>query len=232
MLRRDEPSGLRWTADAYDVSFTLTLSEGLTPHELLRGIGAEEPHIVPLTRSAAYELLTRDRDDHLSDLDFVNWEDEAAIARLTDGHFLPDPPETIVRAGSVAGWAYALEEFHCRTGAYLAALSRRGRAFSVHRNAKGFSRIGHARHGRPVTSFEPGLPHLTNGAPPEAALAFVPTEDEAGDVSFLRFLEDALGLWISWEETEAALPSAAFTAAHRHIAASRDPVPGLGGPGR
>ena len=116
-----------------------------------------------------------------------------------------------MRAGSVAGWAYALEEFQCRTGAYLAALSQQGRAFSIHRNAKGFSRIGYARHGELVTSFEPGLPHLTNGAPAETALGFVPNGDEAGDVAFLRFLEAELGLWISWEETEAGLPAAAFS---------------------
>jgi len=205
-----EPNGLRWIADVYDVSFTLTLSEGLTPYELLRTIGAEEPHIVPLNRFAAYELLTRDADDHISDLEFLDWEDEAAVARLTNGGFLPEPPDTIVRAGSVAGWAYALEEFQCRTGTYLAELSQRGRAFSIHRNAKGFSRVDHALRGEPVTSFEPGLPHLTNGAPAEAVLGFAPSGDEAGDVAFLRFLEAELGLWIPWEETEAELPAAAF----------------------
>ncbi|WP_053748207.1 hypothetical protein [Streptomyces sp. MMG1533] len=134
-------NGLRWIADAYSTSFTLTLSEGLSPYELLRRVGAEERHLVPLTRSAAYELLLRDEEDHISDLDFLDWEDEAAVARLTSAGFLPAPPHTVVRAGSVAGWAYALEEFHCRTGPYLVALSERGRAFCVHRNAKGFSRI-------------------------------------------------------------------------------------------
>ena len=211
MVRGRERNGLRWIADVYDVSFTLTLSEGLSPHELLRSVGAEEPHIVPLTRSAAYELLVRDRDDHISDLDFLDWEDEAAVARLTSGGFLPDPPGTVVRAGAVPGWAYALEEFQCHTGSYLAALSRRGRAFTVHRNARGFSRVDYALEGEPVTSFEPGLPHLTNGAPAEVALGFVPSGDELGDVAFLRFLEDELGLWIPWEETEAELPAAAFS---------------------
>lgn len=211
MVGEHERNGLRWIADAYDVGFTLALSEGLSPHELLRGIRAEEHRIVPLTRFAAFELLTRDADDHISDLDFLDWEDEAEVARLTDGGFLPDPPDTIVRAGSVAGWAYALEEFQCRTGTHLAALSQRGRAFSIHRNAKGFSRIGYALHGELVTSFEPGLPHLTNGVPAEAALGFVPNGDEPGDVAFLRFLEVELDLWIPWEETEAELPAAAFT---------------------
>lgn len=129
MDRRHEWKGLRWIADAYPISFTLTLSEGLSPHELLRSLDAEKQHVVPLTRSAALELLTRDEEDHISDLEFLDWEDEAAVARLTDAGFLPAPPDTIVRAGAVAGWAYALEEFHCRTGAYLAALSQRGRAF-------------------------------------------------------------------------------------------------------
>ncbi|MFC9188310.1 DUF6461 domain-containing protein [Streptomyces cyaneofuscatus] len=149
-------NGLRWIADAYDISFTLTLAEGLSPEELLRSVGAEERHIVPLTRSAAYELLVRDEDGHLSDLDFLDWEDEAEVARLTSGGFLPAPPETIVRAGSVAGWAYALEEFGCHTDTYLPALSQRGRAFVVHRNAKGFSHVGYGLHGKAVTWFEPG----------------------------------------------------------------------------
>ena len=211
MDRGDERNGLRWIADVYDVSFTLTLSEGLSPQELLCSVGAEEPHIVSLTRSAAYELLVRDQYDHISDLDFLDWEDEVVVARLTSGGFLPHPPGTVVRAGAVPGWAYALEEFQCHTGSHLAALSRRGRAFTVHRNAKGFSRVDYALEGEPVTSFEPGLPHLTNGAPAEVALGFVPSGDELGDVAFLRFLEDELGLWIPWEETEAELSAAAFS---------------------
>jgi hypothetical protein len=210
MDRRHERKGLRWIADAYPISFTLALGEGLSPHELLRSLDAEEQHVVPLTRSAALELLTRDEEDHISDLEFLDWEDEAAVARLTDAGFLPVPPDTIVRAGAVAGWAYALEEFHCRTGAYLAALSQRGRAFCIHRNAKGFSRIEYALQGEPVVSFEPGLPHLTHGAPADEALGFVHSGHEAGDVAFLRFLEDELGLWLPWEETEAELPAAAF----------------------
>ncbi|MEV7845661.1 DUF6461 domain-containing protein [Streptomyces cyaneofuscatus] len=211
MNRGPGENGLRWIADAYDISFTLTLAEGLSPEELLRSVGAEERHIVPLTRSAAYELLVRDEDGHLSDLDFLDWEDEAEVARLTSGGFLPAPPETIVRAGSVAGWAYALEEFGCHTDTYLPALSERGRAFVVHRNAKGFSHVGYGLHGKAVTWFEPGLPHLADGVPAEAALGFVPPDSGTGDVAFLRFLEDELGIYLPYEETEAELPAAAIT---------------------
>ncbi|MGW0912511.1 DUF6461 domain-containing protein [Streptomyces sp. NPDC002784] len=201
---------LRWIADAYDIGFTLTLSEGLSPYELLRAVGARDARIVPLTRSAAELLLLRQEEDHISDLDFLDWEDEAAVARLTSGGFLPTPPTTIVRAGSVAGWAYALEEHSCHTGTCLAALSERGRAFCVHRNAKGFSQVGYALDGQVVTFFEPGLPHLTSGAPPEEALGFVHQGDGLGDVAFLEFLGVELGIYLSWEETEAELPSAAF----------------------
>lgn len=133
------------------------------------------------------------------------------MARLTSGGFLPAPPETIVRAGSVAGWAYALEEFGCHTDTYLPALSRRGRAFVVHRNAKGFSHVGYGLHGKAVTWFEPGLPHLADGVPAEAALGFVPPDSGTGDVAFLRFLEDELGIYLPYEETEAELPAAAIT---------------------
>ncbi|MFI9825503.1 hypothetical protein ACIHFC_34450 [Streptomyces sp. NPDC052013] len=111
----------------------------------------------------------------------------------------------------MAGWAYALEEFDCRTGTYLAALSERGRAFCVHRNAKGFSRVGYARHGDVVTSFEPCLPHLTNSVPAEAALGFVHSGDESAEAEFLRFLEGEFGIHLPWNETEEELPSAAFT---------------------
>ncbi|WP_399946048.1 hypothetical protein ACGH52_37425 [Streptomyces sp. BBFR25] len=105
-------NGLRWRADAHSIGFTLTLSEGLSPHELLCRVGAEARHVVPLTRSAACELLLRDEADGISDLDgFLDGEDDAAAAKLTRSGFLPVPPTTIVRAGSVAGWAYALEEF-------------------------------------------------------------------------------------------------------------------------
>ncbi|WP_406349281.1 hypothetical protein OHA44_37075 [Streptomyces sp. NBC_00144] len=152
MNRGHVENGLCWIADAYDTGFTFTLSEGLSPHELLRSVGAEEHHVVPLTRDAACDLLLRDDGDHLSDLDFLDWEDTEAVARLTSGGFLPAPPDTIVRAGSVADWAYALEEFGCRTEAYAAALSERGRAFAVHRNAKGFSRVGYGPATRAVVT--------------------------------------------------------------------------------
>ncbi|WP_225859526.1 DUF6461 domain-containing protein [Streptomyces albicerus] len=211
MNRGPAENGLRWIAAANTTSFTLTLSKGLSPYELLRRVGAEERHIVPLNRSAAYELLPRDEEDHINDLDFLDWEDETAVAQLTSAGFLPAPPDTIVRAGSVAGWAYALEEFHCRTGTYLAALSERGRAFCVHRNAKGFSRVDYACRGDAVTSFEPGLPHLTTGTAAEVALGFVHNGDEPGDVAFLRFLEGEIDIHLPWEETEAELPAAAFT---------------------
>ncbi|MFE1029568.1 DUF6461 domain-containing protein [Streptomyces sp. NPDC058818] len=211
MNRGSTENGLRWIADAYNIGFSLTLSEGLSPHELLCRVGAEERRIVPLTRSAAYELLLRDEADDISDLDFLDWEDEAVVAQLTSGGFLPAPPDTLVRAGSVAGWAYALEELRCQTGTCLAALSDRGRAFRVHRNAKGFSRVDYAYRGDVVTSFEPDLPHLTNGAPAQVALGFVPSGDEPGDAAFLRFLESELGLYLPWEETEAELAAVAFT---------------------
>ncbi|MFJ2774694.1 DUF6461 domain-containing protein [Streptomyces sp. NPDC087300] len=210
MSQRSTDNGLRWIADAYNSSFTLTLSHGLSPHELLRSMGAEERFIVPLSRSAAYQLLLRDAEDHISDLDFLDWEDETAVAQLTSGGFLPAPPDTIVRAGAVAEWAYALEEFSCRAGSHLPALSERGQAFCVHRNAKGFSRVDYALHGSAVTSFEPGLPHLTNGPSAEEVLGFMHHDEEMPDVAFLRFLEDKLGICLSWQETEASLPAAAF----------------------
>lgn len=211
MDRTPGHNGLRWIADAYDIGFTLTLCEGLSSYELLRGVGAEDHRIVSLARSAADALRLRQEDDHISELDFLDWEDETAVGRLTSAGFLPTPPPAIVRAGSMTGWAYALEDSSCHAATHLAALSERGRAFCVHRNAKGFSRVDYARHGELVTSFEPGLPHLTHGASAESALGFVHSGEEVGDVAFLRFLEDEIGLFLSWEATEAELPSAAFT---------------------
>ncbi|GHC83920.1 DUF6461 domain-containing protein [Streptomyces flavofungini] len=209
MNRETTENGLSWIADAYDLGFTLTLSEGLSPHELLRAIGAEERHMVPLSRDAASELLGRDEEDHISDLDFLDWEDETTVARLASAGFLPVPPESIVRAGSVAGWAYALEEISCHTGDYIGALSTRGRAVCVHRN-QNFSRVEFALRGELVSSFEPGLPHLANGVPAEVALGFVHDSDEVGEVAFLQFLEGEFGICLPWEETEAELLAAAF----------------------
>ncbi|MFI7239352.1 hypothetical protein [Streptomyces cyaneofuscatus] len=168
----------------------------------------------PLTRSAAYELLVRDEGDHLSDLDFLDWEDEAEVARLTSAGFLPAPPETIVRAGSVAGWAYALEEFGCHTHLHRGAV-RAGPGVRRASQREGLQprRSRPPRQGRDV--FEPGLPHLRDGAPAEAVLGFVHDGAGAGDVAFLRFLEDELGIYLPYEETQAELPAAAITDAAR-----------------
>ncbi|MFD6420197.1 DUF6461 domain-containing protein [Streptomyces sp. NPDC060194] len=210
MGRTAGENGLRWINDPRTDTFTLTLAEGLTPYELLRAVGAEEHRIIALTRFAAWELLYRSEDHHISDLEWLDWEDDAAVARLTDAGFLPTPPDMIVRAGAVDGWAYALEENHGLTGLHIAQLSERGRAFVVHRNAKGFTRVDYGLHGRAVSTFEPGLPHLFNGVPPEEALGFVHRGGESATTGFLRFLEDELGLYIPWEETETELPAAAF----------------------
>ncbi|WP_234422073.1 hypothetical protein [Streptomyces sp. CB00316] len=214
MNRGSGENGLRWIAGAYDISFTFTLGEGLSPEEPLRSVGAEERHVVPLTRSAAYELLVRDEGDHLSDLDYLDWEDEAEVARLTSAGFLPAPPESIERTRWRAGrtrWR--------SSAAIRAPTSRRcpsgGRAFAVHRNAKGFSRVDYGLHGKAMTCFEPGLPHLRDGVPAEAALGFVHHGPGAGDVAFLRLLEDELGIYLPYEETRAELSAAAITEAAR-----------------
>ncbi|MGW7080073.1 hypothetical protein [Streptomyces sp. NPDC054866] len=99
----------------------------------------------------------RSEDDHLSDLEFLDGEDEALVAQLTEAGFLTHPG-AIVRAGAVPGWTYALESFSSRSRYHLEALSRGTRAYTVFRSGAGMQRVGHARDGQVLSDYEPREP--------------------------------------------------------------------------
>ncbi|MEV6758593.1 DUF6461 domain-containing protein [Streptomyces sp. NPDC051214] len=202
--------GLRWIANGYDGSYTFTLCQGITPRELLVRIGAKPHHIHELTDLAVSELSVRPEDGHLSDLEFLDWEDDDLVTRLTEAGFLSHP-ETIVRAGAIPGWAYAIEAFTSRSRNHLGELSRGTRAYTVFSSGAGMQRVGHARDGQVLSDYEP-----QEAAGPGAAEAeeevpgFAYTGEETADRAFLGFLEDELGIHIAWEDTCGPLPTAAF----------------------
>ncbi|MFC9844299.1 DUF6461 domain-containing protein [Streptomyces sp. NPDC060223] len=206
-------NGLRWIADVYDVGYTFTLCEGITPQELLVRMGAEPSHIHELTDHAVSELQFWPEDGHLSDLEFLDREDEDLLARLEEAGFLSQP-QVIVRAGAVPGWAYAIESFSSRATNYLGPLSHGTRAFTVFRSGAGMQQVGYARAGEVVAYYEPRASSQAPTATEASVPGFTYTADELPDIAFLRFLERELGVYIPWEETLTPLPTAAFT--HNH----------------
>ncbi|MEU7734385.1 hypothetical protein AB0B51_14795 [Streptomyces griseus] len=126
----DVANGLRWISTAYDLGYTFTLCEGIGPRDLLARMGAEPHHLHELSDDVVAELQMRPEDGHLSDLDFLDREDESLVARLTEAGFLSHPA-VLVRAGAVPGWAYAIENITSRAPAHLAALSHGTRVHRV-----------------------------------------------------------------------------------------------------
>ncbi|MEW1930058.1 DUF6461 domain-containing protein [Streptomyces sp. NPDC088360] len=202
-------NGLRWIASAYELGYTFTLCQGITPLELLVRIGAQPQRIHELTDLAVSELLMWPEDGHLSDLEFLDWEDEALVARLTEAGFLSQP-DAIVRAGAIPGWTYAIESFSSRTRYHLEALSRGTRVYTVFCSGAGMQRVGYARDGREVADYEPSGPGPGDAAQDEQVPGFTYNGEEMPDVAFLGFLERELGASIAWEDTQAPLPTAAF----------------------
>lgn len=148
-------------------------------------------------------------DGRLSDLEFLDWEDEALVAQLTDAGLLSQP-DAIVRAGSVPGWAYAIESYSSRSRYHLAALSRGTRAYTVFRSGAGMQRVGHAADGRVGADHKPQEPGESTVPMDEQVPGFIYTGEEPPDVAFLGFLERELRVRIDGENTSATLPTAAF----------------------
>ncbi|MCA1273534.1 DUF6461 domain-containing protein [Streptomyces rubiginosohelvolus] len=201
-------NGLRWISTAYDLGYTFTLCEGIRPQDLLVRMGTEPHRLQELSDDAVAELQMRPEDGHLNDLDFLDWEDESLVSRLTEGGFLSHP-EAIVRAGAVPGWAYAVENITSRAPAHLAALSQGTRAYTVFRSVNGEHEVGYAVDGQVLAYYEPVVRHTAE--PDERRVpGFEYSGDEPPDVAFLRFLEIEHGIHISWEDFQAPLPTAAF----------------------
>ncbi|MFD6294189.1 DUF6461 domain-containing protein [Streptomyces sp. NPDC060235] len=206
-------SGLQWIANQYDTGYTFTLCEGITPRELLVRIGARAQHILELTDLDVTELQSRSEDGHLSDLDFLDWEDEERVAQLQGAGFL-SRPDVVVRAGSTQGWAYAVEHFSSRATNYLDALSHGTRAYAVFRSGAGMQQVGYACQGRVLAYYEPRKSMQQRATTETEVPGFLYTNEESPDIAFLRFLERRLKIHIAWEDTLIPLPAAAFTHAH------------------
>lgn len=197
----------------YDVGYTFTLCEGITPQELLVRMGADPSHIHELTEHAVAELQFRSEDGHPSDLEFLDWEDEDLVARLEEAGFLSHP-DSIVRAGAVPGWAYAIENFSSRATSCLGALSQGTRTYTVFRSGAGMQQVGYARAGQVLAYYEPQKPSQSRSSAEPEVPGFTYRGEELPDIAFLRFLEQELGIYVPWEETLAPLPTAAFARAH------------------
>ncbi|WP_419992683.1 DUF6461 domain-containing protein [Streptomyces boninensis] len=206
-------NGLRWIATTYDLGYTFTLCEGIEPRELLVRMGAETQHIHELSNEAVAELQMRTEEDHLSDLEFLDWEDEALVTRLTEAGFLSQP-EVIVRAGAIPGWAYAIENMSSRAPGHLAALSRGTRAYTVFRSVNGEHQVGCARDGQVLAYYEPRMPHLGGTGVEQEVPGFDYSGEELPDSAFLRFLEREHGIYVSWQDFQDPLPTAAFAQAY------------------
>ncbi|WP_405466054.1 hypothetical protein OG333_36000 [Streptomyces anulatus] len=140
-------NGLRWISTAYDLGYTFTLCEGIGPRDLLVRMGAEPHHLHELADDVVADLQMRPEGGHPSDLDFLDWEDESLVARLTEAGFLSHPG-VLVRAGAVPGWSYAIESITSRAPAHLAELSQGTRAYTVFRSVNGEHEVGYAVDGR------------------------------------------------------------------------------------
>ncbi|MFH9391627.1 DUF6461 domain-containing protein [Streptomyces sp. NPDC017556] len=201
-------NGLRWISTAYDLGYTFTLCEGIGPRDLLVRMGAEPHHLHELSDDVVAELRMRPEDGHLSDLDFLDREDESLVARLTAAGFLSHPG-VLVRAGAVPGWAYAIESITSRAPDHLAALSQGTRAYTVFRSVNGEHEVGYAVDGRVLAYYEPGVRHSAD-ADERRVPGFAYTGEEPPDAAFLRFLESAHGIRVPWADFQAPLPTAAF----------------------
>jgi hypothetical protein len=173
-------------------------------------MGAEPHHVHELSDDAVAELQMRPEDGHLSDLDFLDWEDEGLVSRLTEAGFLSHPG-VLVRAGAVPGWAYAVENMSSRAPAHLAALSQGTRAYTVYRGVNGEHEVGYAVDGRVLAYFNPRAHHLGGVGIEQGVPGFDYSGGELPDTAFLRFLEHEHDIHILWEDFQAPLPTAAFT---------------------
>ncbi|WTD30601.1 DUF6461 domain-containing protein (plasmid) [Streptomyces anulatus] len=205
----DVANGLRWISTAYDLGYTFTLCEGIGPQDLLVRMGAEPHHLHELADDVVADLQMRPEDGHLSDLDFLDCEDESLVARLTEAGFLSHPG-VLVRAGAVPGWAYAIENITSRSPAHLAALSQGTRAYTVFRSVNGEHEVGYAVDGRVLAYYQPHVRHPGSADGEPGVPGFEYSGEEPPDVAFLRFLEREHGIHVSWEDFQAPLPTAAF----------------------
>ncbi|GGK44707.1 DUF6461 domain-containing protein [Streptomyces flaveus] len=160
--------GLRWVAEAYDFGYSLIFCEDLAPEEVLVRLGAwRESVLFPLTRRQAQEIEVRNSADEPYDLDFLEDPDVEAVE---ERGFLQREADAIVRAGSIEGWAFAIQASTSYVSArnYLPVLSRGARVIAVSKDVNAVRRVEYAVDGSVLSSFDPGIPAYNDGADPSA----------------------------------------------------------------
>ncbi|MFF3087630.1 DUF6461 domain-containing protein [Streptomyces nojiriensis] len=117
----------------HEIMWCLTVTQGITPTELLARYGAQPEQAQSLRRQQAEELGQRISDE------------------TTSG--------TVLRVGTSNGWSFCLEEWGWigSTRAVLTRLSHNTECFSLQQDARGRSIFQVWRDGHQAERFEPGM---------------------------------------------------------------------------
>jgi hypothetical protein len=200
--------GLRWVYGAYPFGYSVVFCERLAPEDVLVRLGARRESLFPLTRCEAQEIEVRNAADEPYELDHLEDLDVEAVEALG---FLRRETDAVVRAGSVEGWAYAIQAFtsYVSARAYLPAFSRGTRVIAVSRDINAVQRVEYAVDGSVLSSFEPGMnPAYNDGADPSA---FPWPSSVADPLQVLEHLETEFGLWVPKASENQPLPAAALS---------------------
>jgi hypothetical protein len=127
-----------WAKDPHAVMWCMTLTRGITPHEVLVRYGADARTARFLTRRQA--------------------------AHLNDGSL---PRGSVLRAGALGDWSFCFEDYGVMgmMEGPLSSLSHGTETFSVLLGADGMNGFAHWRDGQCTERFEPGFAH-TGPNPP------------------------------------------------------------------
>ncbi|GAA2662390.1 DUF6461 domain-containing protein [Streptomyces vastus] len=204
--------GLRWVYEAYDFGYSLVFCEDLTPEEVLERLGARRESVFPLTAFEAREIETRNAADEPYDLDHLDDLDVEAVEELG---FLRPSTNAVIRAGSIEGWAFAIQASVSYVSAvsYLPTLSRGIRVIAVSRDVNAVQRVEYAVDGRVLSSFDPLFPAYDDGAEP-LALGW-PSGERMSPTQVLEQLESRFGLWVPKDSEERRLPAAGLSTTDR-----------------
>ncbi|MFI5481639.1 DUF6461 domain-containing protein [Streptomyces rubiginosohelvolus] len=190
-------------------SYSLIFCEDLAPEEVLELLGAQRESVFPLTRIEAQEIEVRNASDELYDLDHL---DDLNVEAAEELGFLRRETDAVVRAGSVEGWAFAIQASTSYISArnYAPTLSRGTRLIAVSRDVNAMQRVEYAVDGRVLSSFDPGIPGSDDGAEP-SALAWPSDGEGMSSEQVLEHLESQFGLWVGKDSEERRLPAAALS---------------------
>ncbi|MFF0015150.1 DUF6461 domain-containing protein [Streptomyces sp. NPDC005374] len=204
--------GLRWVSDAYPFGYSLVFCEGLTPEEVLRRLGARLGSLFPLTRHEAQEIEVRNSMDEPFDLDHL---EDLDVERVEELGFLRRSVDAVVRAGTIEGWAFAVQASTSYVSAvgYLPALSRGTRVVTACRDVNAVQRVEYAVDGRVLSSFDPLIPAYDDGAEPSALGP--PFREGMESAQVLEELATRFGLWLPKNSEASRLPAAGLSTTDR-----------------